>query len=76
MLAKMKSKLSVPEVKAAVYILGGILSILLFIFMIVNFTDFTILMTIIGFIIFLLYKLWQTIVLEIKKNERRKEIRR
>lgn len=74
MFAKMKSKLSIPEVKAAVYIITGILSALLFIFMIVNFTDFTIIMTIIAFIGFLFYKLWQTIVTEIKKNEKRKGI--
>lgn len=72
MLAKIKNKSQMPEVKAALYIVGGFLSVFTYIFMMVNFTDFTIILSIAAFICFLLYKLWQTIVLEIKKKERRR----
>ena len=76
MLTKLKSKVKIPEVKALLYILGGILSIFVFLFTLVNFTDFTIISVIVGFIIFLLYNLWKVIVQEIKKNERRKANKR
>lgn len=76
MFAKMKSKLKLPEVKAVLYILGGILSVFVFLFTLVNFTDFTIISVIVGFISFLFYKLWEVIVQEIKKNERRKANKR
>lgn len=71
MFAKMKSKLKLPEVKAVLYILGGILSLFIFLFALVNFTAFTITSVAIGFMSFLFYKLWECLVGEIKKNERR-----